>query len=76
MIAPVSIPTKLPLSVVVTLGMTANLLLVVPALPKSTAPLGYTVPTPSDAPMDTLLSNLAVTIPVGLKIGDVTASNV
>ena len=51
MIAPVSIPTKLPLSVVVTLGMTANLLLVVPALPKSTAPLGLNVPTPIDAPI-------------------------
>ena len=51
MIAPVSIPTKLPLSVVVTLGMTANLLFVVPALPKSTAPLGLNVPTPIDAPM-------------------------
>ena len=56
--------------------MMANLSVTLPALPKSTAPLENTVPTPSDAPIDTLLSNLAVTIPVGLKIGDVTASNV
>ena len=61
---------------VVTLGIMANLSVTLPALPKSTALLENTVPTPSDAPMDTLLSNLAVTIPVGLKIGDVTASNV
>ena len=69
-------PAKLPLSVVVTLGIIANLSVLLPALPKSTAPLENTVPTPSDEPIDTLLSNLAVTIPVGLKIGDVTASNV
>ena len=56
--------------------MIANLSVTEPALPKSTAPLENTVPTPSDEPMDTLRSNLAVTIPVGLKIGDVTASNV
>ena len=50
MIAPVSIPTKLPLSVVVTLGIIANLFAVLPALPKSTALRGWNVPTPIDAP--------------------------